>query len=156
MENNCPQETKKKMIEETLKGHSTCALGTCGEDGPRVTPIEYRFVDWHLYFLSERGKKFANLAGDDRVSVAIFESYGGFENLMGLQMTGTARVIPFEDEEYDTGIAAWGLDRSKIEKLPTALHLIRVDLTRIEALMSEFKKQGYDSRQILEIGEAAR
>ena len=82
MENNCPQEIKKKMIEETLKGHSTCALGTCGEDGPRVTPIEYRFVDWHLYFLSEGGKKFANLEGDDRVSVAIFESYGGFENLM--------------------------------------------------------------------------
>lgn len=154
MSKECSEYVKKTIIEDALKSHSTCALGTCGKEGPRVTPIEYRFVDWHLYFLSEGGKKFDNLAQDTRVSVAIFESFGGFDDLMGLQMTGRASVIDFNDDEYDKGLDIWGLKREKVEKLPAELHMIRVDITKIEALISQFKKQGYDAKQVLEIQEA--
>ena len=151
MSETCPEETKRDIIRRCLEKHGTCALGTCGTEGPRVTPIEYRTDGWHLYLLSERGKKFSNLAADPRVSVAVFDPFSGFGSLTGLQMTGKARVIPSDDPEYAKGISLWGLTLDKIAKMPSELHLIRVDLSRIEALMSEFKKAGYDSRQVLEV-----
>jgi len=36
-----------------------------------------------------------------------------------------------------------------IRSLPVDLHLIRIDLEKVEFLKSEFKKEGYSSRQIL-------
>ena len=149
---NCSTEIKKEMIEAFIKGHNTCALATAGSAGPRVTPIEYTFMDGNMYFLSEGGEKFANLSVDDRVSIAIYEQYSGFDDLAGLQITGKASIISSENDEYRKLIEAKGLDYDQMMALPVRLNLLRVDVIKYEALMSEFAKKGFDAKQVLEAG----
>ena len=65
-----------------------------------------------------------------------------------MQISGQANIV--EDlEEYKYVIKMKGMDMDFIRSLPTDLHLIRVDMEKVEFLNSEFEKQGYSTRQIL-------
>ena len=59
-----------------------------------------------------------------------------------------AMVEPFS-EEYNTHAAFKKIPLDALKKLPSPMNLICVTPTRIDALFSDFKKDGYSVRQVL-------
>ena len=141
-----PENELRKKINAFLAAHNTCVLSTGSGDRIRATPIEYTYTDGALYFLSEGGEKFANLLVNPYVHIAVFDPYEGFQKLAGLQISGKAEVIPADSNEYARILMVKGLDYKSM-KVPVALNMIKVRLTRFEFLSSELGLEGYDIRQ---------
>lgn len=135
----------KKFIET----HNTCALATGCGDFVRCTPIEYSFWKGKFWMLSEGGMKFHALKSNRNVCLAIYDAYTGFQNLGGMQVTGTASLTETMSEEYLGLLTFRKLPAESVRKLPQELHLIGVVPQRIDFLWSGFKKLGFDARQSL-------
>ncbi|WP_283606986.1 pyridoxamine 5'-phosphate oxidase family protein [Faecalispora anaeroviscerum] len=136
-----------EAIEKFIVEHNTCALATgCGAF-VRCTPIEYCYKDKNFWILSEGGLKFHALKGNQNVSLAIFDSFTGFNHLGGLQVTGTAEVIEPWSAEYMNWLTYKKISSEKLKKLPSTLYLIKIIPTRMDFLCSEFKQLGFDYRQ---------
>lgn len=143
-----PVEKLRQEVENFLKEHNTCSLATSSPGRVRATPLEYNYNQGQIYIISEGGEKFANLISQYHVSIAVYEDYTGMDNLSGMQITGQATLV--EDmAEYDKVMEMKGLSNDFIKSLPVDLHLIRVDMEKVEFLKSDFKKQGYSTRQVL-------
>ena len=85
------------------------------------------------------------------VGIAIFEPYGGFGQLKSLQVQGEAIMVePFSDE-YLMLMEHKKIPVEAMKKLPQAMHLIKVVPTSYDYLDSDLKKDGFGSRQHLEI-----
>ncbi len=140
----------KERIEAFIVGHNTCALATASVDLVRNTPIEYNYVDGAFYFFSEGGLKFKGLKENKNVGIAIYEPYGGFANLKGLQVEGVACMVePFSDE-YIRIMEHKKIPVEAMKKLPQPMNLIKVVVTSYDYLDSDLKKEGFSSRQHLE------
>ena len=142
-----PRDQAKDYVEKFLLSHNTCTLCTGHDCEVRATPIEYMYLDEALYFFTEGGEKFAHLLVNPRVSVALYDNYAGFRKLGGLQMNGTAEIIRSESEEYTKIASKKGLNTAKLQSLPVALHLIKVQIHSCEFLSSEIGRAGYEVRQ---------
>lgn len=143
---------EKKILgfcEEFLTNHDTCSLSTGSGKRIRGTPIEYRYNNGFLYILSEGGEKFANILLNPNVSVAVFNEYKGMNQLKGMQIKGTAEIIETGSEEYRNFLSMRNLKYENVMKLPSALHLIKIGIYRIEFLWSGFRDMGLDVKQIL-------
>lgn len=142
-------EPEKLMvsIEDFIKTHNTCVLATSAQDVVRCTPIEYNYVDGKFYLFSEGGLKFRGLYANQNVSMAIYEQYKGFGKLGGMQIMGIAKIIEPFSEEYNKLLDYKKIPKAAIEKMPHPMNLIKVTPTEIDFLNSEFKEQGFDSRQ---------
>lgn len=138
-----------QRMEAFIKAHNTCALATGCGDFVRCTPIEYEFKDKKFWLFSEGGLKFRGLEGNKNVCLGIFNSYTGFGQLGGMQVTGTAELVEPWLNEYKELLAYKKIPMENIKKLPTALYLIKITPVRIDYLCSEFKTMGFDSRQHL-------
>ena len=144
-----PEAELKKAVDDYIKANNTCALATGTGDYVRCTPIEYSFHDGKFWMFSEGGKKFIGLETNPNVCLAIFDKYDGFGNLKSLQVMGKAELVePFSDA-YNAHAAYKKIPLTALEKLPTPMNLIRVTPTEINALFSDFKKNGYGSRQTI-------
>lgn len=144
-------EKLMETIDEFINSHNTCTLATCNAGSVRSTPIEYSYINNHLYLLSEGGEKFSNLLLNSSVSVSIYNSFEGMNSIAGMQITGTASIISTSSEEYEAVIKLKGLDMEALNRIPVLLNLIKIDMTRIEFLYSKFKQMGVDSKQILDL-----
>ena len=78
---------------------------------------------------SEGGLKFKGLKENKNVGIAIFEPYGGFDQLKSLQVQGEAVMVELFSDEY----------------------LIKMVPTTYDYLDSDLKKDGFGSRQHLEV-----
>ena len=104
-----------------------------------------------FYFFSEGGLKFKGLKENKNVGIAIFEPYGGFGQLKSLQVQGEAVMVePFSDE-YLMLMEHKKIPVEAMKKLPQAMNLIKVVPTTYDYLDSELKKDGFGSRQHLEV-----
>ena len=140
-----------KKIEMYMEAHNTCALATGCGDFIRCTPIEYSYHDGSLWMFSEGGQKFIGLSRNKNVSIAIFDAYNGFGQLNGMQISGTAEIVePFSDE-YNAHAKRKGINPEALKKLPFTMNLIKIKPTHIDYLCSDLKKDGYDSRQALDL-----
>ena len=86
-------EEFEEHLVKFLKTQNILHLGTCKDNVPRVTPLEYRLRDLTFYVLSEAGKKFINLKDNKNVSFSIAAPYHpekDFFGNVGLQAWGTA------------------------------------------------------------------
>ena len=142
-----PQNQAKDYVEKFLLSHNTCTLCTGHDREVRATPIEYMYLDESLYFFTEGGEKFAHLLVNPQVSIAVYDSYTGFQKLGGLQINGTAEIICRESEEYIKIALKKGLDTARLKALPVALHMIKVQIHSCEFLSSEIGRAGYEVRQ---------
>ena len=141
----------KEKIEAFVGAHNTCALATASADMVRNTPIEYNYVDSYFYFFSEGGLKFKGLKENKNVGLAIFEPYGGFGQLKSLQAQGVASMVePFSDE-YLKLMEHKKIPVEAMKKLPQAMNLIKVVPTSYDYLDSDLKKEGFGSRQHLDV-----
>ena len=142
-----PEEQLKQAIEAYINENNTCALATGTGDYVRCTPIEYSYHDGKFWMFSEGGKKFIGLEKNDNVSLAIFDKYDGFGNLRSLQIMGTAEIVePFSDS-YNAHAEYKKIPIGALQNLQPPMNLICVTPVKTEALFSEFKKDGYSSRQ---------
>jgi len=142
-------EELRKYVEEFLRSHNTCTLATCHGSWPRATPIEYTYHDGCLYLISEGGEKFAGLLMNGRVSVAVYEDYTSMNNLAGMQLTGSAKIVHGRDDMAGV-LALKGLGTDLIDKLPVDLNIIKVTISRVEFLYSRFRDEGFHVRQTLQ------
>ncbi len=141
----------KEMIEAFIDSHNTCALTTASSDMVRNTHIEYNYVDGCFYFFSEGGLKFKGLKENKNVGIAIFEPYGGFGQLKSLQVQGEASMIEPFSEEYLKLMEFKKIPVEAMKKLPQAMNLIKVVPESFDYLDSQLKKDGYGSRQHLDV-----
>lgn len=137
-----------QRIEEFLKSHNTCALATGSGNLVRCTPVEYDYFDKALWILSEGGLKFAGLRDNKNVSAAVYEPYGGFDSVEGLQITGTARVAEPGDKLYKAYALHKGIDREHLEEMAANLHLIAVRISRMDYVCGKLLEDGYSIRQV--------
>ena len=144
-----PQNALKKAVAHYIAQNNTCALATGTGDYVRCTPIEYSFHDGKFWMFSEGGKKFVGLEKNPNVCLAIYDKYDGFGNLRSLQVTGKAELIEPFSEAYNAHASYKKIPLAALEKLPSPMNLICVTPTEIQALFSDFKKEGYSSRQTL-------
>lgn len=143
------RDTLLAKIEKFIMAHNTCALATgCGKF-VRCTPIEYNYKDGRLWMLSEGGLKFRGLKDNKNVCIAIYDSYTGFGQLGGMQITGTAELIEPWTDEYMDLLAFKKIPAENLKKLPVTMYLIKVTPICIDFLCSKFKNLGFDSRQHL-------
>ena len=140
----------KKAVEEYILANKTCALATGAGEFVRCTPIEYTYHHGAFWMFSEGGEKFAALEKNKNVCLAIFDKYEGFGKLKGMQVTGEAELVaPFSDE-YNAAAEFRKIPLDALKKMPHTMNLIKVQPKKIEFLNSDFKKEGADSRQMLE------
>lgn len=143
------KEELTKICYKYLSEHNTCALCTGTQDFVRATPLEYLVKDKDLFIMTEGGMKFYGILQNKNVCIAIFESYKGMGKLRGMQITGTAeRVEPFS-EEYNDIIRQRNLKIEMVKSLPVRMNIIKIKVSKIEYLNSDFKKKGYDNSQVL-------
>lgn len=136
-----------QYIDAFLKSHNTCTLATGYDENIRATPMEYTYLNRHIYFLSEGGEKFSNLLINPHVSVCVYDSYKNREELAGMQITGIAQCVQLDCEEYYSVVKHQEIIYEKIAALPFTMHLIKINIDKIEFLSAEFKKLGYDIKQ---------
>ena len=105
--------------------------------------------DGKFRMFSEGGRKFIGLEKNSHVSLAIYDKYDGYGNHRSLQVTGIAAMVEPFSEEYNTHAAFKKIPLDALKKLPSPMNLICVTPTRIDALFSDFKKDGYSVRQVL-------
>lgn len=144
-----PEDALKQAVLKYIGENNTCALATGTGDYVRCTPIEYSFHDGKFWMFSEGGRKFIGLEKNRHVCLAIYDKYDGFGSLRSLQVTGIATMVEPFSEEYNAHAAFKKIPLDTLKKLPSPMNLICVTPTRIDALFSEFKKDGYSSRQVL-------
>lgn len=148
-----PRERLVEEITHVFNSHNTCTLCTGAGHFLRATPIEYIYNEKNgsLYFLSEGGEKFANLASNPQVAVAIYKEFCGFDKLEGLQVEGIIEMIDLFSVEYNENIIRRGLTPESLEKLPSRLNMFKIIPQRIYLLNANLKKDGYQARQVLDL-----
>lgn len=144
-----PKEALKQAVEEYILANNTCALATGTGDYVRCTPIEYSFHDDKFWMFSEGGEKFIGLEKNENVCLAIYDKYDGFGKLKSLQIMGKAELIEPFSASYKAHAEYKKIPLTALEKLESPMNLICVTPVKIEVLFSEFKKEGYSSRQTL-------
>lgn len=148
-----PVEELKSVVEEFLCSSAVCALATGTGDYVRCTPLEYSFHDGQFWIFTEGGEKFIGLEKNKNVSLTVFEKNPNFGELKSVQVMGVAKLIEPMSEEYITHAEYKKIPVAALQKLADQgrpMHLLCISSVRMDVLFSEFKKQGYDSRQVLE------
>ena len=142
-----PREELLAAIESYILANDTCALATGSGSQIRNTPIEYTYHDGAFWMFSEGGEKFLGLEQNKNVCLAIFDQYAGFANLKGMQVQGVAEIVEPFSEEYLKAAEFKKIPIEMLKKLPEVMNLIKIVPERIDFLNSDFKKDGYGSRQ---------
>ena len=147
-----PREELKSAVEEYLCSSGVCALATGTGDYVRCTPLEFSYHDDKFWIFTEGGEKFIGLAQNNNVSLTVFEKNTDFGSLKSVQVTGIAKIIEPMSEEYTAHAEYKGVPTDALQKLADQgqpMHLLCIEPVRMDVLFSEFKAQGYDSRQVL-------
>lgn len=76
----------------------------------------------------------------------MFDRYDRFHNLKSIQVMGKAKIIASFSKGYNASAEYKKPPLSALEQLVTLMNLICVTSKKIEALFSDFKKDGYDTR----------
>ena len=146
---NMPEDALHRSIETYILQNNTCALATGTGDFIRCTPIEYAYHDSAFWMFSEGGEKFIGLEKNKRVCLAIYDKYDGADNLKSIQVIGKADLVePFSDT-YNKHAKIKKIPVEALKKLAPPMNLICVTPVKMEVLFSEFKKNGYSSRQTI-------
>lgn len=70
-------------------------------------------------------------------------------NLKGLQISGVAKIIDIGSKEYKKIMKIKKIKEENLKNFHINLNMIRVDINKIEFLNSDFKKMGFDIKQVL-------
>ena len=148
-----PIEQLKPIVEDFLRNSAVCALATGTGDYVRCTPLEYSYHDGQFWIFTEGGEKFIGLEKNKNVSLAVFEKNPDFGELKSVQVMGTVKLIEPMSAEYIAHAEYKKIPAAALQKLAdqgNPMHLLCIAPVKMDVLFSDFKKQGYDSRQKLD------
>ena len=148
-----PAEQLKPIVEDYLAAGSVCALATGTGDYVRCTPLEYSYHDGKFWIFTEGGEKFIGLEKNSSVSLAVFDKNPAFGSLRSVQVMGCSEIVEPMSAEYIAHAEYKKIPVAALQKLADqghAMHLLCITPVRMDVLFSDFKKQGFDSRQVLE------
>ena len=106
-----------------------------------------------FWIFTEGGEKFIGLEKNKNVSLAVFEKNPNFGELRSVQVMGTAKLIEPMPAQYVAHAEFKKVPVAALQKLAdqgNPMHLLCITPVRMDVLFSDFKKQGYDSRQKLD------
>lgn len=91
-----------------------CALGTCVDDTPRVTPIDFFNEGLIVWIAGEPGGKIANIMRNPKVSIGIYEPVDHSKEQKSLQIFGTAELINKKNnpDDFNRRFIQFGLDEA--------------------------------------------
>lgn len=141
---------RAELLEEAEKfinAHNTCALAAGSGDFVRCTPLEYSWRGGKFWVMSEGGEKFRALEKNKNVCLAIYDPYGGFGELGGMQISGTAAIAEPWGEDYKEFLKSKKIPEQALRGLDHTMYLIMITPRRMDFLNSDFKKRGFASRQ---------
>lgn len=137
----------RERLEAFLAARHVCALATGHGDAVRCTPIEYGWHDGAFWLFSEGGRKFAHLAHNPHVCLAVFDSSSEFGSLHSVQIQGTATIVEPFSAAYLQALAAKHIPEEAARKAGGRLHLIKVVPQEADFLDSSLRADGYSIRQ---------
>ena len=147
-----PPDQLKSIVEEYLSTGSVCALATGSSDYVRCTPLEYSYHDGKFWIFTEGGEKFIGLEKNDNVSLAVFDKNPSFGELKSVQVMGKVAFIDPMSAEYVSHAEYKKVPVAALQKLfdqGRSMYLLCITPVKMDVLFSDFKKQGYDVRQVL-------
>ena len=147
-----PHSDLMKFTEDYINENSVCALATGTGDYVRCTPLEYSYHDGKFWIFTEGGEKFTGLEKNKNVSLSIFDKDPGFAKLKSVQVMGVAELVALASDEYVSHAEYKKIPMEALKKLESEGHpmnLLKISPSRMDVLCSEFKKQGYDARQVV-------
>lgn len=147
-----PKSELMKFTENYITENSVCALATGTGDYVRCTPLEYSYHDGKFWIFTEGGEKFIGLEKNKNVSLSIFNNNPGFAKLKSVQVMGIAEVVEPMSAEYVSHAEYKRIPMEALEKLESEGHpmnLLKISPSKMDVLCSDFKKQGYDARQVV-------
>lgn len=131
----------RQKIQGLLDRHRTMRIATLRPDGwPQVTTVGYANEGFTIYFLCGiDSQKAANLARDDRVSLAIDDDKGEVMEITGLSMAARAQAVTDAAEaEKALGLLLSRYPEQKAAGLPmprpSDVRLVRLRPTVISVL----------------------
>ena len=153
-------EKAREVIDAIINSKCNGVLGTCSDNVPRCTPVDYTYYNGSIYIMTEGGRKLAGIIDGNPVAFSIYNSNGTFGNLHSVQIEGKAEVfLVYEnEEEYSKVIEArnskvtndkFKLSVEMIKRLPHEMPLIKIMPSRITLLNSDFTKEGFYQRAIV-------
>ena len=88
-----------------------CALGTCVDNEPRVTPIDFFNEGMTVWIAGQPGGKIANIRRNPKVSVGIYVPVDHSIEQKSLQIWGTAELINIKNnpEEFKKRMESFGV-----------------------------------------------
>lgn len=91
-----------------------CALGTCVDNKPRVTPIDLYNDGLTPWIAGEPGGKIANIMRNPNVSIGVYEPVDHSKEQKSLQIWGTAELINLKNnpDEFNKRCKSFGLDEA--------------------------------------------
>ena len=146
-----PMGALREKTETFIESHNTLTLATGKNDWVRCTPLEYIYLNGMFYVLTEGGLKWKGLWQNENISASIYDEYDTMANLKGMQMTGKAGYVEIMSDEYQQVLLKSQLPLKKIDALSISLYMIRITPIKYEILNSDFKKDGFDVKQVLTV-----
>lgn len=91
-----------------------CALGTCVDNIPRVTPIDLYNDGLTVWIAGEPGGKIANIMRNPNVSIGVYEPVDHSKEQKSLQIWGTAKLINMKNDpmEFAKRLTFFGIDEA--------------------------------------------
>ncbi|MCR2044154.1 pyridoxamine 5'-phosphate oxidase family protein [Anaerosalibacter massiliensis] len=129
------QELKKHILE-FLKEHKEGSLGTCMDNIPRSSPVQY-FIgnDMDIYIASAGGDKFKAIAKNPNVCLLVNTSYINYRQIKGVQIFGNA-ITSLEDENLFSEAKKIHPEPYQIEHEKDHIKIIKIKPTEIVYLDS--------------------
>jgi nitroimidazol reductase NimA-like FMN-containing flavoprotein (pyridoxamine 5'-phosphate oxidase superfamily) len=146
-------QKKSKSLEADifhfLRTHTMCTLCTVDSDGaPRASPMEFWTNRPYIYLMSLKSKKLENMERDNRVSLAVYDQFEkDFTRLRGVQIFGTAEIIPHGTKKYEKQFehsGYFGID----PKDPRYVNLVKITPKRMDMIDSKLPKDILKTKRI--------
>ena len=95
------REEIEKDIINFLDGGGYCALGTCKDNIPRVTPVSFENEGMNLWVIGDPGGKIENIKANPRVSVGVYSRIEDDKDNISLQIFGKAELVTYDTNKNE-------------------------------------------------------
>lgn len=151
MNNQLTTQELKSKIMEFLKEHNEGALGTCLNNIPRSSPVQYYVgADMTIYIISAGGEKFKAIQNNPNVCLLVNTDYIDYRQIKGVQIFGKATTSLDNPELLDEA-KRYHPDPYQIEHDKRELKVIKIEPTEIVYLDS--LGDGDRTKQILNLAD---
>ena len=95
------REEIEKDIIDFLDGGGYCALGTCKDNVPRVTPVSFENEGMTIWIIGDPGGKIENIKANPKVSVGVYSRIEDDKDNISLQVFGKAELITYDTNQKE-------------------------------------------------------